>query len=174
MSATATWNRAIAIDKNECNYRAYIRDMSDGRSRPPRMVSRVVDLLAAAVLVCVFAMPAAGQGPERPVDVVVYTATPKRIMASGAALTGLIGAVIGGLAWARSAGRIGFGNGRRMAIVALVLGPIGLVLGGLVVVSAEGGVGTGNGIAGGVVAMVVGLIGVALGRLALARSHRTA
>ena len=61
------------------------------------------------------------------------TLTPKRILASGAAVTGLIGAVIGGLALARSASRIGTGSGRRGAIVALVLGPIGFVIGGLVV-----------------------------------------
>jgi hypothetical protein len=54
-------------------------------------------------------------------------------MASGGAVTGLIGAVIGGLALARAAGRFGVGSGRRGAIVALVLGPIGLVIGGVVV-----------------------------------------
>jgi hypothetical protein len=54
--------------------------------------------------------------------------TPERIAASTAALVGLIGAVIGGLALARSARRIG-NNGRRGAIVAVVLEPIGLVFG---------------------------------------------
>ena len=72
--------------------------------------------------------------------------TPERIAASVAAVMGLIGAVIGGLALARSAGRIGTGNGRRGAIVALVMGPIGLVIGGLVVATADGGLGTGNGL----------------------------
>ncbi len=136
--------------------------------------SRVPHLLTAAALVCGLAMPVAAQGSVPPVDIPAYTATPKRIMASGAAVTGLIGAVIGGLALARSAGRIGIGNGRRGAIVALVLGPLGLVVGGLVVLTADGGLGTGNGLAGGVVAMMVGLIGMALGGLALARSRRTA
>jgi hypothetical protein len=135
---------------------------------------RVTHLLTAAALVCGLAMPAAAQSSVPPVDVPAYAATPKRIMASGAAVTGLIGAVIGGLALARSAGRIGAGDGRRGAIVALVLGPIGLVVGGLVVVTADGGLGTGNGIAGGVVAMMVGLIGLVLGGLALARSRRAA
>ena len=74
--------------------------------------------------------------------------TPERIAASAAAVVGLIGAVIGGLALARSTGRIGTANGRRGAIVALVLGPIGLVIGGLVVATADGGLGTGNGLAG--------------------------
>ena len=135
---------------------------------------RVAHLLTAAVMVCGLAIPAAAQRAGQPVDVAAYTFTPKRIMASGAAVTGLIGAVIGGLALARGVGRIGVGNRRRGAIVALVLGPIGLVVGGLVVVTADGGLGTGNGLAGGVVAMMVGLIAMALGGLALARSRRTA
>ena len=139
-----------------------------------RKASRVAYLLTAVALVFGFAMPAGAQDSMQPADVAAYAATPKRIMASGAAVTGLIGAVIGGLAWARSAGRIGVGNGRPGAIVALVLGPIGLVVGGLVVITADGGLGTGNGLAGGVVAMMVGLIAMALGGLALARSRRTA
>lgn len=97
--------------------------------------------------------------------------TPERMAASAAVLVGLIGAIIGGLALARSVRHSGNG-GRRRAIVALVLGPIGAVIGGLIVVTADGGVGTGNGVAGGVVAMIVGLIGVGLGWLALARSRR--
>ena len=101
--------------------------------------------------------------------------TPERIAASAAAVVGLIGAVVGGLALARSTGWVGAGNARRGAIVALVLGPIGLVIGGLVVATADGGLGTGNGLGGGVVAvvsMMVGLIGMALGGLALARARR--
>jgi hypothetical protein len=91
-----------------------------------------------------------------------------------AAVVGLIGAVTGGLALARSARGIG-NNGRRGATVALGLGPIGLVVGGLVVVAtADGGLGTGQGIAGGIVAMILGLVGMVLGGLALARSYRTA
>jgi len=164
----------IAIEKLDRNYGAsYIRDRSDARPRSAGMVSWVAHLLTAAVLICGFATPAAAQGSVPPVDVPAYTLTPKRIMASGAAVTGLIGAVIGGLALARCAGRIGVGNGRGGAIVALVLGPAGLVVGGLVVLTADGGLGTGNGLAGGVVAMIVGPIGMALGGLALARSRRT-
>jgi hypothetical protein len=140
------------------------------------MLSRVPHLLAATALICWFglAAPAAAQVSVQPATAKVYALTPKRVVASGAAVTGLIGAVIGGLALARSAGRIGNGNGRREAIVALVLGPLALVIGGLVVATADGGLGTGNGLAGGVVAMMVGLIGMALGGLALARSRRTA
>ena len=170
-----SWAFGDAIDRVGCNHDAsHLRDMIDVRSRSGRMVAPVAHLLAAAALVCGFAVPAAAQGSVPPVKVAAYTVTPKRIMASGAAVTGLIGAVIGGLALARSAGRIGVGNGRRGAIVALVLGPVASVVGALVVLTADGGLGTGNGLAGGVVAMMVGLIGMALGGLALARSRGSA
>jgi hypothetical protein len=136
---------------------------------------RIAHLLTAAALVCGFglAVPATAQVSVQPAAVNAYVLTPKRVMASGAAVTGLIAAVIGGLAVARSARRMGPGYGRRGAIVALVLGPIALVTGGLVVATADGGLGTCNGLAGAVVAMMVGLIGMALGGLALSRSRRT-
>jgi hypothetical protein len=133
--------------------------------------SRVTALLVAATLIGQVGLVA--QASDQPSAVSGYTFTPERMTASVAAIVGLIGAVIGGLALARS-GRIGAGNGRRAAIVALVMGPIGLVIGGLVVVTADGGVGTGNGLAGGIVAMVVGLIGMTLGGLALVRRARIA
>jgi hypothetical protein len=157
------WALRRAIDKIEGKH-----DASHTRDR------RVAHLLAAAALVCGLglAAPAAAQVSVQPA-VNAYTLTPKRVMASGSAATGLIGAVIGGLAL-RSAGRISAGHGRRGALVALVLGPIALVMGGLVVATADGGLGTGNGLAGGVVAMMVGLISTALGGLALSRSRRTA
>ena len=144
--------------------------------RALRRAANKKQVMGAAALVCWFglAAPTAAQIPVQPAAVNAHTVTPKRLIASGSAVTGLIGAVIGGLALARSAGRAGDGNGRRGAIVALVLGPIALVIGGLVVATADGGLGTGNGIAGGVVAMMVGLIGMALGGLALSRSRRTA
>ena len=148
------------------------RDMIDGG---PRVASRVHRLLATAVIgVFVLAAPAIAQVSDQPPTVNAYTLTPKRLAASTAAAVGLIGAVTGGLALARSARRMSVNSGRRGAIAALVLGPIGLVIGGLVVATAEGGLGTGNGLAGGIVAMAVGLIGMALGGLALARSRRTA
>ena len=137
------------------------------------VLRRTIDLAVTAVVggFALAASPAA-HASLQPAVAPVYTITPKRIAASTAVFVGLIGAIIGGLAVARSARRIGNGNGRRGAIVALVLGPIGLVIGGLVVATADGGVGTGNGVAGGVVAVVVGLIGMALGGLTLARSPR--
>ena len=173
------WARRKGIDKFEREWNddtSYIRDMIDASLRAAWPISRVTHLLAAAALVAGFglAAPAAAQVSDQPPAVSVYTLTPERIAATMAAVVGLIGAVIGGLALARSAGRIGAGNGRRAAIVALVMGPIGLVIGGLVVATADGGLGTGNGLGGGVVAMVVGLIGMALGGVALARSRRFA
>jgi len=172
------WALPKGIDtfEREWNDTNYIRDMINANPRAAWLVSRVTHLLAAVALIGAFglAAPAAAQVSDQPPDVSVYTLTPERIAATVAAVVGLIGAVIGGLALARSAGRIGTGNGRRGAIVALVMGPIGLVIGGLVVATADGGLGTGNGLGGGVVAMVVGLIGMALGGLALVRSRRTA
>jgi hypothetical protein len=102
----------------------------------------------------------------------VYAFTPQRMIASGAAATALIGALIGALALIRSARRDG--TGRRGAIAALALGPIGVVMGGLVVATADSGIGTGNGLAGGFVAIVVGLIAATIGGLALVRSRRAA
>jgi hypothetical protein len=99
-----------------------------------------------------------------------YSFTPERAAATVAGVVGLISVVIGGLALARAAGRVG-GGGRRGAIAALALGAIGMIVGGLVVATADGGLGTGNGLGGGVVAMIVGLIGMGLGGLALARSR---
>lgn len=88
------------------------------------------------------------------------------------AVVGLISLMIGALALARSAGRIGTGNGRTGAIVALVLGLIGIVLSVVHLGSSTGGFGTGSGRAGAIVALVLGLIGMNLGGLALARSRR--
>src|SRR5262245_37179451 len=136
--------------------------VGDWRRGMIEWISRGVTYLLAAALVggLTLAAPAVAQVSGRP-RVTVYTLTPERMTASVAAVVALIGAVIGGLALARSAGRVGAGNGRRGAIVALVMGPIGLVVGGLVVANADGGLGTGKGLAGGVVAMALGLIGMA-------------
>jgi hypothetical protein len=149
--------------------------MIDASPRAAWPVSRVTQLLAVAALVAGVGLtiPAAAQVSDQSAAVSVYTLTPERLAASVAAVVALIGAIIGGLALARSAGHIGSANGRRGAIVGLVLAPIGLVIGGVVVATADGGLGTGNGLGGGVVAMVVGLIGMALGGTALARSRRT-
>ncbi|GAA3521313.1 lysophospholipid acyltransferase (LPLAT)-like uncharacterized protein [Streptosporangium album] len=119
------------------------------------------------------ASPAAAYVSVQPDPVSVYAMSSGRLGAIVAALLGLTGVVIGGLALARFAGRIGTGPGRRGAIVALVAGLIGMALGGLVVATADGGLGTGNGLGGGLVALLLGLTGMALGGLTLARSRRT-
>ena len=99
--------------------------------------------------------------------------TPGRRRASAAALVGLISVVIGGLALARAAGRIGTGNGRAGAIVALPMGLIGAVLSVLHLANSTAGFGTGGGRAGAIVGLVLGLIGMNLGGLALARARHT-
>jgi hypothetical protein len=94
---------------------SYIRDMVNASPRAAWRVSRVSHLLAAAALVVGvgLAAPAAAQVSDQPAAVSAYTLTPERIAASAAAVVALIGAVIGGLALARSAGHIGSGKGRR-------------------------------------------------------------
>jgi hypothetical protein len=102
-----------------------------------------------------------------------YALTSGRIVASVAALVALAGVVTGGLALARSTGRISTGPGRRGATMALLAGIIGLVTGGIVVAVADGGPGSGSGIVGGFVAVVFGLVATVLGRLAMTRSRHT-
>lgn len=101
-----------------------------------------------------------------------YALTTDRLWATSSAVLGLIGVVIGGLALARSAARIGNG-GRNGAIVAQGTGLIAAVVGALVLVTASGGPGTGNGVVGAGVALVLGVIAMTVGRLALTRSRRT-
>ncbi|MEU5949012.1 DUF6223 family protein [Micromonospora sp. NPDC047465] len=130
---------------------------------------------AAAALLGAFglAAPAAAHVSAQPVAASVYTMSAGRLGSSVAAVLGLIGVIIGGLALARPTSRIGTGNGRGGATVALVAGLIGVALGGVVVATSDSGIGTGNGRGGAYVALVVGLISIVLGGLALARTRRT-
>jgi len=139
-----------------------------------RTFGLILAALAAAALFAglVHAVLVAAHVSE-PAATTVYGLTPRRLWATAGALVALVGAAIGGLALARSAGRIGIGNGRMGAIVALVAGLIAVVNGGLNLAIAKGGPGTGNGVVGAAVALVLGLIAMALGGLALARSRRT-
>ena len=105
----------------------------------------------------------------QPATVTAYTLSAGRLWSVVGAVLGVTGVVVGGLALARSRGRIG----RKGAIAALVAGLTGAVIGALVVAAAEGGPGTGYGIVGGYVALVVGVIAAVLGGLALARSRNT-
>ena len=127
---------------------------------------------AAAALLGVFwfATSAAAHVLVQPTAASAYTLTAGRLWSLVAALLGLAGAVIGGLALARSAGRIG--TGRRGAIVALVAGLTAMVVGVLNLAVADGGPGTGNGVIGGAAALVLGLIAAVLGGMAVARSRR--
>ena len=139
-----------------------------------RTFALILAVLAAAALFggLVHAVLVAAHVSE-PAATTVYGLTPRRLWATMAAVLSLVGAVIGGLALARSAGRIGTGNGRMGAIVALVAGLIAVVNGGLNLAIAKGGPGTGNGVVGAAAALVLGLIAMALGGLALTRSRRT-
>ncbi len=105
-------------------------------------------------------------------DVDAYALTAGRLWATSAALLGLVGAVVGGLALARSVRRIGNG-GTKGAVVALGSGLIAMVVGGLNLAVADGGPGTGNGVVGGALALMLGLLAMIFGGLALARSRRT-
>ena len=110
---------------------------------------------------------------SEPAATTVYGLTLRRLWATTAAVLALVGAGSGGLALARSGGRVGTGTRRMAAIVALVAGLIAVVNGGLNLAIAKGGPGTGNGVVGAAGALVLGLIAMALGGLALARSRRT-
>ena len=110
---------------------------------------------------------------SEPAATTVYGPTPRRLWATAAALLGLLGVVIGGLALARPDSRFGTASGRLGATVALVAGIIAAVNGGLNLALANGGPGTGNGVVGGAAAFVLGLIALALGGLALTRCRRT-
>lgn len=89
-----------------------------------------------------------------------------RLIPSVAAVVGLIGVVVGGLAFART------DNRRSGASLAVGLGLSSLVIGGLHAANSGGGVGTGNGLAGAIVAMVVGLSGMVLGGMTLVRPRK--
>ncbi|MEV4497869.1 DUF6223 family protein [Micromonospora arborensis] len=120
------------------------------------------------------AAPAAAHASVQPAAAAVLSMSSGRLGASVAALLGLVGAVIGGLALARPASRVGTGTGRLGAVLALAAGLTAMTLGGVVVVAtSDSGIGTGNGRGGAFVALAVGLVGVVLGGLALGRSRRT-
>jgi|ERR1041384_337630 hypothetical protein len=110
---------------------------------------------------------------SEPAATTVNGLTPRRLWATMAAMLALAGVVVGGLALARSAGRIGAGNGRTGAVVALAAGLIAVINGALNLAMARGGPGTGNGVVGGAVALVLALVAMTLGGMALARSRRT-
>jgi hypothetical protein len=137
-----------------------------------KFVRLVLAAAAAALLGGVgLAAPAAAHVSAQPAAASVYTMSAGRLGSTVAAVLGLTGVIIGGLALARPTSRIGTGNGRLGATMALAAGLIGVALGGLVVATSDSGIGTGNGRGGAYVALVVGLIAMVIGGLALARSR---
>jgi Family of unknown function (DUF6223) len=111
---------------------------------------------------------------SEPAAATVHGLTPMRLWATTSALLALVGVVVGALALARPASRVGTASGRLGAILALAVGLIAVINGGLNLAVANGGPGTGNGVVGAATAFVLGLIALAFGTLALARSRRTA
>ncbi|SIQ81702.1 DUF6223 family protein [Micromonospora avicenniae] len=135
---------------------------------------RLVPAVAVAALLGGFglATPAAAHVAGQPAAVSVYTMSAGRLGAIVAAVLGLTGVVVGGLALVRPTSRVGTGSGRLGASIALAAGLVGVALGGLVVATSDSGIGTGNGRAGAYVALVVGLFAMVVGALALVRSRR--
>jgi hypothetical protein len=117
-------------------------------------------------------IPVAAHSLAQSTEVGAYTLTAGRLWATLAALLGLVGAVIGGLAMARAARRIG-NRGKQGATAALATGLIALVGGSVNLAVADGGPGTGNGVVGGAIAVLLGSIAMVLGGLVFARSRRT-
>ncbi|MFZ3572437.1 DUF6223 family protein [Streptomyces sp. BH097] len=92
------------------------------------------------------------------------TLTADRVWATSAALLGLVGLVVAGLALVRA--------DRRYAVGAQAAGLVAVVIGVLNLALADGGPGTGNGVVGGAVALVLGVAAAAVGRLARRRAGR--
>ena len=109
MIRSARWKGIEKFEREWNDDTSYIRDMIDASLRAAWLVSRIAALLVAVALIggVGLAPPLAAQISDQPPAVTAYTLTPERITASVAAMVGLIGAAIGGLALARSAGRIG-------------------------------------------------------------------
>ncbi|MEV4490541.1 DUF6223 family protein [Micromonospora coxensis] len=146
--------------------------MSSSGTRTP--VRLMLTAGAAALLGALgLATPAAAHVAAQPIAADAYTMSAGRLGSSIAAVLGLVGVIVAGLALARPGSRIGTGTGRGGAYLALAAGLVGVALGGLVVATSDSGIGTGNGRGGAYVALVVGLAAVVLGGLALARSRRT-
>lgn len=106
-------------------------------------------------------------------DPTSYGMTSGRLVATSAAVVGLIGVITGLLSLFRPTGRLGTATGPHGAFVTLAAGLIAVAVGGLKAVIASG-IGTGGGLAGAIAAIVLGPIAIALGGLAWARSRRTA
>lgn len=131
----------------------------------------VVTVVAAAVFGVLVHGVLVATHMSQPAAATVHGMTTRRLWATAAALLGLLGVTLGGMAIYRAAHRIG-NRGRGGASLALLSGLLASINGGLNLAVANGGPGTGNGVVGGAAAFVLGLIAMALGGFALARSRR--
>jgi len=103
---------------------------------------------------------------SEPAAATVHGLTVRRLWATAAAALSLAGVVVGGIALAPPASRLG-------AMAAVAAGLVAAINGGLNLAIANGGPGTGNGVVGGAAAFVLGVVALVLGGLALARCRRT-
>src|SRR5215470_3092220 len=140
-----------------------------------RTFATLLATLAAATLFggLVYAVLVAAHVSE-PGTITVYGLTARRLWATIAAMLGLLGVTVGGLAVTWRASRLGTARERIAIIVAVVAGFIAVINGGLNLAVATGGPGTGNGVVGAAAALVLGLTALALGGVGLARRRRTA
>src|SRR5437763_321508 len=129
--------------------------VQSGRKSMKRTFTLILAALAAAALFggLVYAVLVAAHVSE-PAAATVYGLTPRRFWATAAAGLALVGVVTGGLALRRSAGRIGTGHGRLLAIVALAAGLIALATGGLNFAVPTAGPGTGPAVERGAAAQI--------------------
>lgn len=111
---------------------------------------------------------------SEPAATTVHGLTSRRLWATAAAVSALVGVFAGGLALTRPASRFGTASGPLGAAIALAAGLFGAVNGALNLAMANGGPGTGNGVVGGAAAFVLGLAAAAIGSIALIRSRRAA
>ncbi|MCC6456930.1 MAG: hypothetical protein IT328_18385 [Caldilineaceae bacterium] len=143
-----------------------------------RTFTLILAALAAIILFAglVYAVLVAAHLSE-PAATTVSGLTSRRLWATLAAVLALVGVVIGGLALARPASRLGSASTPRGfplgTSVALVAGLIAVLNGGLNLVVANGGPGTGNGVVGAAGVVVLGLIAMVVGGLGMTRSRST-
>jgi peptidoglycan/LPS O-acetylase OafA/YrhL len=100
--------------------------------------------------------------------------TTGRLLAMLDGFAGLISLVLGGMSYARSAGRFGKGSGRRGANAAAAIGVIAIVYAVVHLSVFTGDFGTGSGRAGALFAIVFALAGLILAGLTLTRSRCSA
>src|SRR5215208_81556 len=114
--------------------------------RIPMFTRNKIHLLSPFCLLLIlisFGVTAFGNSADENSSANGYGMTPGRVQANVAAVVGLASLVIGGVALARAAGRLGTGTGRAGAIVGLVLGLVGMVLSVVHLSRSTGGFGTG-------------------------------